>query len=64
MPVTVECPICGKTVQIPGYDAITKTDALVGHIATEHTSQLLPTTPLKGPPLPRGLKVRWPWSKP
>ena len=30
MPVTVACPICGKTVQIPGYDAITRTDALVG----------------------------------
>lgn len=63
MPATVECPLCGKTVPIPGYDAITRTDALAGHIATEHVSKIRPATPLEGPPLPRGLGIRWPWMK-
>lgn len=62
-PVTVECPLCGKEVLIPGYDAVTRTDALMGHIVTEHVSKVRPATPVEGPPLPRGLNVRWPWKK-
>jgi len=64
MPVTVECPLCGKSVPIPEYNLITRTDALAGHIVTEHVSKIRPATPGEGPPLPRALGIRWPWRKP
>ena len=61
--VIVKCPLCGDTVQIPDYDAITRSDALVGHIATYHASGVMPASPHIGPPLPKGLNLRWPWGK-
>lgn len=62
-PVTVECPLCGEVVEVPEYDSITRTDALVGHIVTKHASRALPMPPTQGPPLPKGLNLRWPWKK-
>ncbi len=60
---TVICPLCSR--EIPGVvDDLTRTDVLMGHIVTEHVIQLRPATPTEGPPLPRGLNVKWPWRKP
>lgn len=36
---TVTCPICGKVIEIPGYDSISRTEALKRHIEKEHTSK-------------------------
>lgn len=58
---TVPCPICGDIVEIPDYDRVTKTDALVAHIALKHGSGIRPATPDEGPPLPRSLHIKWPW---
>ncbi len=60
---TVECPLCGESVEIPEYNKVTRSDALVAHIASEHISAIRPATPREGPPLPRGWGVRWPWKK-
>jgi hypothetical protein len=38
-PVTVYCPICGKAVEIPRYNSITRSEALRQHIEKEHTSK-------------------------
>ena len=61
--VTVECPLCGKSVDVPEYNAITRSDALVGHIAAEHVGKIMPPPPSEGPPLPKVLNIRWPWKK-
>jgi len=61
--VTVSCPICGEVITVPEWDTISRTDALVGHIVTVHGGQARPATPLEGPPLPRGLGVKWPWRR-
>jgi len=61
--VTVECPLCGKPVDVPEYNAVSRSDALMGHIATYHVSRIMPTPPSKGPPLPKGLDIRWPWKR-
>lgn len=63
MAVTVKCPLCGDEVEVPEYDSMTRTDALLGHIASAHAVKILPATPTEGPPLPRGLKITWPWKK-
>lgn len=34
--VTVECPICGDIIEIPQYDAITRSEALRNHIEEKH----------------------------
>jgi len=34
--VTVTCPICGEVIEIPEYNAVTRTDALRRHIEKEH----------------------------
>lgn len=60
--VTVECPLCGKAVEIPEYNDINRTDALVGHIAAEHIGKIMPPLPSEGPPLPKVLNIRWPWK--
>jgi len=60
---TVECPLCGKPVEIPEYNKVTRSDALVAHIASEHISAIRPATPNEGPPLPRALNIKWPWVK-
>ena len=61
--VTVECPLCGKPVEVPEFNKTTRSDALLTHIASEHIGAIRPTTPSEGPPLPRGWGVRWPWKK-
>jgi hypothetical protein len=59
---SLHCPLCGNLIE--GYvNDVTKTDLLMGHIATEHVSKIRPASPKEGPPLPRGLNIRWPWSK-
>jgi len=63
MVVTVECPFCGEVIEVPEYNTITRSDALIGHIATHHVSRIMPSPPKKGPPLPKGLKIKWPWRK-
>lgn len=62
-PVTVQCPLCKEDVKVEDYDSITRTDALMGHIVTRHTSKVLPMPPQEGPPLPKGANVRWPWRE-
>ncbi len=58
----VRCPLCNAV--IPGeVDDLARTDILIGHLASYHGSKVRPATPLEGPPLPRGLNIRWPWSK-
>lgn len=61
--VTTRCPLCGTEVEVHEHNMVTRTDALLGHIFAEHGSRWRPATPLEGPPLPRGLKVRWPGLK-
>jgi hypothetical protein len=61
--VTTRCPICDATIEIPEYNMVTKTDALIGHIVEKHGCHVRPATPLEGPPLPRGLNIRWPGRK-
>ena len=61
--VTVHCPLCDKSVEISEYNMLTRTDALVGHIAAEHVGKIMPPLPSEGPPLPKVLKIRWPWSR-
>ena len=38
--ITVQCPICDKVIPIPGYNAVTRSDALLKHIEQEHTSKV------------------------
>ncbi len=61
--ITVNCPLCDQSVEIPGYNSITRTDALVGHIAAAHVGKIMPPSPREGPPLPKALGIKWPWSK-
>lgn len=61
--VTVNCPLCGVAVEVRQWDAISRTDALVGHIASEHVGKAMPPLPNEGPPLPKVLGVKWPWKK-
>lgn len=35
-PVTVTCPLCGEVIEIPLYDSMDRTDALIAHIRKEH----------------------------
>lgn len=61
--VTVKCPLCGKPIEISEYNMLTRSDALVGHIAAQHVGKIMPPLPSEGPPLPKALNIRWPWSK-
>jgi len=61
--VTVECPLCGETVEVPDYDSITRSDALVGHVATYHACRVMPPPPGSGPPLPKFFGLKWPWRE-
>jgi len=36
-PTTVQCPICHKVIDIPQYDEISRSDALIKHVKKEHT---------------------------
>ena len=47
--VTVTCPICGKVIEIPEYNNITRTEALAKHLKEEHpTHPLLPQVTIEG----------------
>jgi len=61
--ITVHCPLCDKPVEVTEYNMLTRTDALVGHIAAAHVGKIMPPLPSEGPPLPKGLNIKWPWSK-
>lgn len=34
-PTTTVCPLCGKVLEIPQYDAVTRSDALREHLGGE-----------------------------
>jgi len=55
---SVVCPLCGDTIHGEVND-ITRSDILMGHLALRHVSKIRPSHPKEGPPLPRGLKIRW-----
>jgi len=38
--VTVTCPVCGKVIEIPGYNSVTRSEALSRHMKKEHTSNI------------------------
>ena len=38
--VTVSCPICNKVIEVPEYNAVTRSDALKRHMEKEHTSKV------------------------
>ena len=38
--VTVTCPICGKVIEIPEHNSITRSEALSRHMKKEHTSNI------------------------
>jgi hypothetical protein len=38
--VTVTCPICGKVIEIPDYNGVTRSEALRRHIEKEHTAKV------------------------
>jgi len=60
--VTVECPLCGKVIEITVYNAIGRGDALLKHLDEECiVNRGLPTSPAVGPPLPKALGIKWPW---
>jgi len=42
---TVQCPICGEVIEIPGYDSITRSDALERHIKDKHPTKSNPGEP-------------------
>ena len=47
--VTVTCPICGKEIEIPEYNNITRTEALAKHLKEEHPKHpLLPQVTVEG----------------
>ncbi|GAI08309.1 unnamed protein product [marine sediment metagenome] len=35
---TVECPICHEVIEVPEYDAVSRSDALREHLKEKHTS--------------------------
>ena len=37
--VTITCPICGKVIEIPEYNKVTRSDALGEHLKKEHAGQ-------------------------
>jgi len=61
--VAVECPLCGETIEITAYNAVTKSDAIVEHLKKDCiVNKGLPNFPTVGPPLPKALGIRWPWK--
>jgi predicted nucleic acid-binding Zn ribbon protein len=52
--VTVICPICGKEIEVPEYNAVTRSDALREHLKKEHPKHplLLQVTVEGGEPVP------------
>ena len=38
--VTVTCPICGKVIEVPEYNSVTRSEALRRHMKKEHTSKV------------------------
>jgi len=61
--VKVECPLCGEVIEITAYNATSKSDALLKHLSEDCiVNKGLPPPPKVGPPLPKALGIRWPWS--
>jgi len=56
---SVVCPLCGDTIH-GEVDSITRSDILMGHLVERHASKIRPSHPKEGPPLPRGLGIKWP----
>jgi len=47
--VTITCPICGKVIEIPEYNKVTRSDALGEHLKKEHTGHpRLPQVTIEG----------------
>jgi antirestriction protein ArdC len=47
--VTITCPICGKVIEIPEYNKVTRSDALGEHLKKEHAGQpRLPQVMIEG----------------
>jgi hypothetical protein len=38
--VTVTCPICGRVIDVPDYNAVSRSEALRRHVEKEHTSKV------------------------
>jgi len=38
--VTVTCPICGRVIEVPDYNAVSRSEALSRHMKKEHTSKV------------------------
>ena len=57
---SVVCTLCGETIHGEVND-ITRGDLLMGHLVERHASKIRPSHPKEGPPMPRVLKVCWPW---
>ena len=52
-PATVFCPICKKNIEIPGYNSVTRSEALRRHIEKEHPAHgQYPQTIVGGEPIP------------
>jgi hypothetical protein len=55
---SLHCPLCNDLIE--GYiNGNTKSDLLLQHLADKHG----PASPKDGPPLPRGLNIKWPWRR-
>jgi len=63
MAVILECPLCGKVIEIPEYNRVTRTDVLLEHLNNCPVVMSLPTHPRVGPPLPKALGIKWPWRE-
>ena len=60
--ITVGCPLCGKVIEIPAFDSVSRGDALLKHIDEECVvNKSLPNFPTVGPPFPKALGIKWPW---
>ncbi len=59
---TVRCLLC-EEVLVGEIDSLTRTDILMGHVVGAHGGRARPASPIEGPPLPRGLGIRWPWKR-
>jgi len=50
--------VVGAIGAVSGYVAIKGGKEVMSTLGRE---ELIPMSPINGPPLPRGLNVRWPW---
>ena len=62
--VTVECPLCGKIIEIADPNEVSRSDALRDHMNNDCiVNNGLPTPPKIGPPFPKIFGIRWPWKR-